>query len=518
MNEQIVLHRIYRECIDSINDIWRRISFWSQASDVDLTQGETVQYRLDNLDLDSVNAKTLIDNFIYDANEAHRTLQLQLDQLRDNLGSRMTTLRSRYTNWKIVVGADPELVSAYETRLAEAEEEINAMTKAVEDELNRLKGLLDSILDEADNDPLAKDVIAKITTLQAIMDNRNDDIRNNYIGPGFNPDVQVIGPTLTDAILHQDSWVNRSGAKFWEYYYFKGDNIQSSENLDEVETVGGGYVMDFPYGSMVNIDYNRKLDICFVRGWIKLDSHEVFTTDIGEINLPNIFPKTGSVAFAPEYMAVDFGEGHYTVKVNTMIGSKKIVFAPRSSGEGYVVRWEGNYNNDKNGRSMNDYVNGTSDKFGDTSYDQEQGYPESFDSLWILFRGSYFDRGEGSTLEEVTIDTSRITVTGTINAEGSTITTYVFLNQTGGGRIYCVPENANINQTHYNYSIVDEVWNGSTFYCMISEVPTESLVQACLNDNVNLVVPSGYKFISVTYSAKTPPAFNETETLVCTYH
>lgn len=399
MNEQTVLHRIYRECIDAVNDVWRKVSFWSQASDIDLTQGETVQFRLDNLDLDSTNAKTLIENFIYDANEAHRYLQLQLDQLRDNLQSRMTTLRSRFENWRIVVGDDPALIRAYEQRLEEAERDIAALIKAVQDEVDRIQGILDGILDAASNDPLAKDILDKITALRNKTNNDNSSIRDDCIGPGFNPDVQAIAPDITQAILAQDKKIYTTGSKFWQYYYFKNDHVESSEDLYNLETVGYGDVIDLPYGSQVNIDYNSKLDICFVRGWLVLDSYDFNKTDIGELNLANIFPKDSTIAFTPEYMDVTFSNG-FTVKVNSMIGSKKVVFAPRNGDEGYSIRWEGNYSNDSQGRAMSAYVNGDSEDFGDIIDPELGGTSGSFESIWIMFRGSYYDRGAGESQQE----------------------------------------------------------------------------------------------------------------------
>ena len=43
INEQIVKGRKFRKCIDVVNTVWQRISFWTDASDVEFADGETAE-------------------------------------------------------------------------------------------------------------------------------------------------------------------------------------------------------------------------------------------------------------------------------------------------------------------------------------------------------------------------------------------------------------------------------------------------------------------------------------------
>ena len=43
INEQIVKGRKFRKCINVVNKVWQRISFWTDASDVEFADGETAE-------------------------------------------------------------------------------------------------------------------------------------------------------------------------------------------------------------------------------------------------------------------------------------------------------------------------------------------------------------------------------------------------------------------------------------------------------------------------------------------
>lgn len=46
LNEQIVIGRKFRRCIDEINRVWQRISYWTAASDVEFDDGETAENKV----------------------------------------------------------------------------------------------------------------------------------------------------------------------------------------------------------------------------------------------------------------------------------------------------------------------------------------------------------------------------------------------------------------------------------------------------------------------------------------
>lgn len=46
VNEQIVIGKKFRVCIDVVNKVWQRISFWTKASDVEFDDGKTAQEKL----------------------------------------------------------------------------------------------------------------------------------------------------------------------------------------------------------------------------------------------------------------------------------------------------------------------------------------------------------------------------------------------------------------------------------------------------------------------------------------
>lgn len=62
INEQIVTGRKFRKCIDVINKVWLRISFWTSANDVEFDDGKTLQQKLGTINgmtdaLDSTDSK-----------------------------------------------------------------------------------------------------------------------------------------------------------------------------------------------------------------------------------------------------------------------------------------------------------------------------------------------------------------------------------------------------------------------------------------------------------------------------
>lgn len=58
INEQIVTGRKFRKCIDVINKVWLRISFWTSANDVEFDDGKTLQQKLGSFSgvTDSLNS------------------------------------------------------------------------------------------------------------------------------------------------------------------------------------------------------------------------------------------------------------------------------------------------------------------------------------------------------------------------------------------------------------------------------------------------------------------------------
>ena len=417
MNEQTVLHRIYRECVDSVNDIWRRVSFWTQAVDVDLRQGETVQYRLDNLDLDSTKLKTLIEEYIEEAAEQHRLLTAQLDRLEDEIAARMPGLGMLSDTYKIIADANPEAATLYESRLAEAREEIAAMIKPVEDELERLRGLLSGAISNVEEDPLSDDILQKIQALRTKTDNDVADVNTNYIGEGFDPGVKAIGNSLTEAILNQEFNIHSVGAKFWEFYGFLGDEVVSSEDLYELETVDGMNVLDFLSGSYVNIDYNRKLNLCYIRGWVKIPFSEFhcngqyywYPINVGTIGFKDIFPKTNvDKVYAPrgaeytdliqlrmgvKYACLEYSNG-FIYKINSYLGDAYIEIADfylQIGTSSHFSKW--NYCNVSVSlfnslTTFNTIYNSTSSTFGDEGEGSDTSTPEY---VWVYFEDGYFD-------------------------------------------------------------------------------------------------------------------------------
>lgn len=416
MNEQTVLHRIYRECVDSVNDIWRRVSFWTQAVDVDLRQGETVQYRLDNLDLDSTKSKTLIEEYIEEAAEQHRLLTAQLDRLEDEIAARIPGLGMLTDTYKIIADANPEAVTAYETRLAEAREEIAAMIKPVEDELERLRGLLTGAISSVEGDPLSDDILQRIEALRTKTDNDVADVNTNYIGNGFDPGVKVIGNSLTEAILNQEFNIHSVGAKFWEFYGFLGDEVVSSEDLYELETVDGMNVLDFLSGSYVNIDYNRKLNLCYIRGWVKIpvedcyhyasSSHtSVFGAKydivLGTIGLIDIFPKMNdnsnqiNLNTGIRYACIEYSNG-FIYKINSYLGQGHPTYIniTNYSDDPYSSVY-GSWDHCKviipflwDTDAAQTFYDSTSSTFGDEGEGSDTSTPEY---VWVYFEDGYFD-------------------------------------------------------------------------------------------------------------------------------
>lgn len=413
MNEQTVLHRIYRECVDSVNDIWRRVSFWTQAVDVDLRQGETVQYRLGNLDLDSTKSKTLIEEYIEEAAEQHRLLTAQLDRLEDEIAARIPGLGMLTDTYKIIADANPEAVTAYEARLAEAREEVAAMIKPVEDELERLRGLLTGAIGNVEGDPLSDDILQRIEALRTKTNNDVADVNTNYIGSGFDPGVKAIGNSLTDAILNQEFNIHSVGAKFWEFYGFLGDEVVSSEDLYELETVDGMNVLDFLSGSYVNIDYNRKLNLCYIRGWVKIPFSDCYFSSssgggsgpstsvfgpksniaLGVIGLIDIFPKadeSGQVELnmGIKYACIEYSNG-FIYKINSYLSSQDahvcITNHLNSSSREccdviipFLMEIEAIFT----------FYDSTSSTFGDEGEGSDTSTPEY---VWVYFEDGYFD-------------------------------------------------------------------------------------------------------------------------------
>lgn len=416
MNEQTVLHRIYRECVDSVNDIWRRVSFWTQAVDVDLRQGETVQYRLDNLDLDSTKSKTLIEEYIEEAAEQHRLLTAQLDRLEDEIVARMPGLGMLSDTYKIIADANPEAATLYESRLAEAREEIAAMIKPVEDELERLRGLLSSAISNVEEDPLSDDILQKIQALRTKTDNDVADVNTNYIGEGFDPGVKAIGNSLTEAILNQEFNIHSVGAKFWEFYGFLGDEVVSSEDLYELETVDGMNVLDFLSGSYVNIDYNRKLNLCYIRGWVKIPfsdcyyrasgSHSSvfgakYNIVLGTIGLIDIFPKMDgnsnqiNLNTGIRYACIEYSNG-FIYKINSYLGQGHPTYTniTNYSDDPYSSVY-GSWNHCKviipflwDTDVAQTFYDSTSSTFGDEGEGSDTSTPEY---VWVYFEDGYFD-------------------------------------------------------------------------------------------------------------------------------
>lgn len=49
INEQIVTGRKFRKCIDVVNKIWLRMSFWTKACDVEFEDGKNAEEKLDKI-------------------------------------------------------------------------------------------------------------------------------------------------------------------------------------------------------------------------------------------------------------------------------------------------------------------------------------------------------------------------------------------------------------------------------------------------------------------------------------
>lgn len=46
LNEQIVTGRKFRKCIDAVNKVWQRISFWTKACDVEFEDGMSAEAKI----------------------------------------------------------------------------------------------------------------------------------------------------------------------------------------------------------------------------------------------------------------------------------------------------------------------------------------------------------------------------------------------------------------------------------------------------------------------------------------
>ena len=92
IRETIVTGRKFRKCIDEINRIWQRISFWTKACDVEFDDGKTAEEKLGKIDgitdsLDSISSNTALSA------AAGNNLQNQVTQLTNtinNLGTQIT--------------------------------------------------------------------------------------------------------------------------------------------------------------------------------------------------------------------------------------------------------------------------------------------------------------------------------------------------------------------------------------------------------------------------------------------
>lgn len=65
INEQIITGRKFRKCIDVLNRLWIRISFWTAASDVEFADGKTLEQKLGSINgitdsLDSTDLKSAL--------------------------------------------------------------------------------------------------------------------------------------------------------------------------------------------------------------------------------------------------------------------------------------------------------------------------------------------------------------------------------------------------------------------------------------------------------------------------
>ena len=92
IKETIVTGRKFRKCIDEINRIWQRISFWTKACDVEFDDGKTAEEKLGKINsitdsLDSISSNTALSA------AAGNNLQNQVTQIKNtinNLGTQVT--------------------------------------------------------------------------------------------------------------------------------------------------------------------------------------------------------------------------------------------------------------------------------------------------------------------------------------------------------------------------------------------------------------------------------------------
>ena len=92
INETIVTGRKFRKCIDEINRIWQRISFWTKACDVEFNDGKTAEEKLGSINGITDSLASISSNTALSA-AAGNSLQNQVTQLKNtvnNLGTQAT--------------------------------------------------------------------------------------------------------------------------------------------------------------------------------------------------------------------------------------------------------------------------------------------------------------------------------------------------------------------------------------------------------------------------------------------
>lgn len=94
INEQVVTGRKFRKCIDVVNKVWQRISFWTKACDVEFDDGKTAEEKLGMIDGITSDYNCEDEKMAINANalrEANQTINQEINTKFNTINSKLGT-------------------------------------------------------------------------------------------------------------------------------------------------------------------------------------------------------------------------------------------------------------------------------------------------------------------------------------------------------------------------------------------------------------------------------------------
>lgn len=249
MVEQLIPRRKFRIKSREFGNQWQIVSYQKNASDVELTGGETVQHRIDNLVAIVTELTETITNLKTTEGQTHQDLENELNLLEDELRSGLRSVETDLLN-RPVEGEGAEDFN----RLKTATETLKTQTEQRLDDLqNRVRSLLDFELDNTIDiedylgdriDALRDYIESVIMSLNMIIGDGDlydvfygiEGIANQNIVEG----LKIQHDALKMLTSYYNSIGNMAPPYTWEKYDFSS-SVGDNEYI-RVETTNNAYV------------------------------------------------------------------------------------------------------------------------------------------------------------------------------------------------------------------------------------------------------------------------------------